>query len=336
MAKITLLIATPSPLEGERLTNLLKTSAEIDVLGICGNLSETFTRAEAAEPDIVVVAEVFCRLKEWEGMKSLFKVLGTAWIVAAEPSILGTGQDGLQIEPRLPIAEVMTRIRTQIASFRHGQQKRTVVAQATAPVHYEHLVLIGASTGGVDALLAVLSSFPQDCPPTAIVQHTGKGFSESLVRLLDRRCKPQVVAARDATALIPGRICVAAGLSEHLTIKAGAPNRCAVRSGPAVSGHVPSVDVLFQSAVPIADKVIGVILTGMGQDGAQGLLALRRAGAQTLGQDAASSVVYGMPRAAWSLGAVQRQLPIMQIGEEIMRLCSAVTGGLAETRMAGR
>jgi two-component system chemotaxis response regulator CheB len=182
-------------------------------------------------------------------------------------------------------------------------------------------VLIGASTGGVDALLTVLASFPVDCPPTAIVQHTGRGFSDSLIALLDRRCAARVVAAKDGSPLQPGTVCVAAGCDGHLRLLGSGSLRCQVSPGEPVSGHVPSVDELFRSAVPFADRVVAALLTGMGRDGAEGLLALRRKGATTIGQDEASAVVYGMPRAAFELGAVQTQLGLNRIGPEILRHC---------------
>ena len=119
----------------------------------------------------------------------------------------------------------------------------------------------------------------------------------------------------------PGTIYVAGGSDGHLRLTGGDALRCQISPGPAVSGHVPSVDELFRSALPIAERVVAALLTGMGRDGAEGLLALRRAKAMTLGQDEATAVVYGMPRAAFELGAVQTQLPLNRIGPELLRHC---------------
>jgi two-component system chemotaxis response regulator CheB len=155
-----------------------------------------------------------------------------------------------------------------------------------------------------------------------VVQHTGQGFSESLIRLLDRRCALTVEAAQDGMELQPGRVCVAAGCPGHMRLQSNKPYRIAVEQGPPVSGHLPSVDALFRSAVPIASNVVAALLTGMGRDGAEGLLALRKAGAATIGQDESSSVVYGMPRAAWEIGAVRQQLPWGEIAAAILRACA--------------
>ncbi len=136
----------------------------------------------------------------------------------------------------------------------------------------DRVVLIGASTGGVDALLTVLAGFPKTAPPIAIVQHTGQGFSESLIRLLDRRATVEVRAARDGMLLEPGTACIAAGMPAHLRLS-GAPGRHlrATLSGQdPVSGHLPSVDELFRSALPFARKVVAVLLTGMGRTERQG------------------------------------------------------------------
>ena len=177
------------------------------------------------------------------------------------------------------------------------------------------VVLIGASTGGIDALLTVLAHFPADCPPTAIVQHTGRGFSLSMVRVLSRKCAARIVVAEELLVLEPGMICVAGGLDGHLQLKQLPDRRlrCSIQGGPQVSGQRPSIDVLFRSATPLAERAIGVLLTGMGADGAAGLLALRQAGATTIGQDEATSVVYGM-------GAVCHQLPLRLIGPAIRQL----------------
>lgn len=180
------------------------------------------------------------------------------------------------------------------------------------------IILIGSSTGGVDALLSVLSTFPANCPPTLIVQHTGTGFGESLASLLDRQCAAQVSLASGKHALRPGQVIIGAGTRAHLTLEAGHQLYANIAEGTAVSGHLPSVDVLFRSAVPVASRVKAALLTGMGRDGAEGLKELRDAGAHTIAQDEASSVVYGMPRAAVELGAASISLPLKEIGPNLL------------------
>lgn len=184
------------------------------------------------------------------------------------------------------------------------------------------LVTIGSSTGGVEALIEVLSHFPANCPPTVITQHMPEHFTTSFAARLDRLCAPKVTEATDGAPLLAGQIYLAPGGGAHLEVGGLGTLRCRLRQGATVSGHRPSVDVLFDSMARCAGRrVVAAILTGMGRDGAKGLGTLRQAGATTIGQDEASSVVYGMPRAAFEAGAVEHQLPLEKIGPEIIRQC---------------
>jgi two-component system chemotaxis response regulator CheB len=185
------------------------------------------------------------------------------------------------------------------------------------------IVAIGSSTGGVEALIELLSSFPANCPPTVITQHMPAHFTTTFAERLSRLSLPNVTEARDGDVLRAGHVYLAPGSDSHLELAGAGTLRCRLTSGAAVSGHRPSVDMLFQSVARCAGaRAIGVILTGMGRDGARGLLAIRNAGGATIGQDESSSVVYGMPRVAFEEGAVERQLPLEKIGPEILRLCS--------------
>ncbi len=334
MRQIRIIVATPRPVQRSRLAKALAAHPALLVIAQATDLSETYTLAEKLEPDVVLVAEEYTRAPEFACMKLQFSALKAAWLVLAPPEteqgMARRPDPGLAaIDAQMTVTEIVGRIETAFAA--RGQAPRATFSDSglptrmrpAAPVRPEKVVLIGASTGGVDALLTVLSNFPVDCPPTAIVQHTGRGYSESLIALLDRRCAPRVVAAEDGTRLQWGTVCVAGGREGHLRLTGGEALRCQVSPGPPISGHVPSVDALFHSALPIAGRVVAALLTGMGRDGAEGLLALRRQGAVTIGQDEASAVVYGMPRAAQELGAVQTQLSLPRIGPEILRHCQA-------------
>jgi two-component system chemotaxis response regulator CheB len=183
------------------------------------------------------------------------------------------------------------------------------------------LVAIGSSTGGVEALLTVVSNFPKNCPATVITQHMPATFTKSFAARLDRATEARVEEAYDGAPIEPGRVYLAPGGEQHLEVVRSGGLRCRLRSGETISGHRPSVDALFNSvATAVAGAAVGVILTGMGRDGAAGLKAMRDAGARTFGQDEASCVVYGMPRVAFELGAVARQLPIGDIGPSILSL----------------
>jgi two-component system, chemotaxis family, protein-glutamate methylesterase/glutaminase len=185
----------------------------------------------------------------------------------------------------------------------------------------DRIVAIGSSTGGVEALLILVERLPANCAPTVITQHMPATFTKSFAERLNRTCAAEVREARDGDPLAPGKVFLAPGGDSHLEIDGVNHLRCRVVPGPPVSGHCPSVDRLFDSVARVAKaRGVGVILTGMGRDGAKGLLAIREAGGRTLGQNEATSVVYGMPKAAFELGAVERQLPLEKIGPAIRQL----------------
>lgn len=187
----------------------------------------------------------------------------------------------------------------------------------------DRIVAIGASTGGVEALITVISSFPKNCPPTIITQHMPPTFTRSFANRLNNICAASVTEASDGAYLQPGSIYLAPG-DHHIELSTSGPLRCRLNQGPKVNGHRPSADVMFASVLrSVGNRAIGVILTGMGRDGADGLLALRNAGCDTIGQDEQTSVVYGMPRVAFEIGAVVRQLPLEQIGDRIIRMASS-------------
>jgi two-component system chemotaxis response regulator CheB len=187
------------------------------------------------------------------------------------------------------------------------------------------ILAIGSSTGGVEALITVLQEFPTNCPPTVITQHMPATFTKRFAERLGRLCSPQVDEATEGAPLAPGRIYLAPGTTHHLEVAGhGRALHCRLSEAGPVNGHRPSVDVLFSSVAQSAGShAIGLILTGMGRDGANGLLAIRQRGGATLGQDESTCLVYGMPRAAFEAGAVEKQLPLHRIGREILnQTCS--------------
>ncbi|WP_280938381.1 protein-glutamate methylesterase/protein-glutamine glutaminase [Xaviernesmea rhizosphaerae] len=191
------------------------------------------------------------------------------------------------------------------------------------------IIAIGSSTGGVEALIAVLQKFPANCPPTVITQHMPHTFTKSFAERLNRLCAPTVEEATDGARLDVGRVYLAPGGERHLTIVNPSAPCCRLIDKEPVNGHRPSVDVLFDSVADLAGRNgIGIILTGMGRDGASGLLKMRRAGARTFGQNEKTCVVYGMPRVAYELGAVEFQLPLNAIGEEVLKRAAARREGM--------
>jgi two-component system, chemotaxis family, protein-glutamate methylesterase/glutaminase len=208
-----------------------------------------------------------------------------------------------------------------------ARSRRQPCLAASAPVKLAggytpdgRIVGIGSSTGGVEALISILSKFPQNCPPTIISQHMPPSFTKSFAARLNKLCQPEVSEAQPGDKLRPGHVFLCPG-EFHLELSGRHNPVIQLSAAERVNGHRPSVDVMFQSMLRCSGgNAIGVILTGLGRDGAEGLLALRQAGADTIGQDEASSVVYGMPRAAFEIGAVALQFPLERIAERILSI----------------
>jgi len=184
----------------------------------------------------------------------------------------------------------------------------------------EKIVVVGASTGGTEALRAFLEMLPVNAPGIVIVQHMPEHFTQSFAQRLDSLCKVHVAEAKDNDSVIRGTVLIAPGNKHTLLKRSGARYYVEVKDGPLVSRHRPSVDVLFRSAARHAGKnAVGVIMTGMGDDGAKGMLEMHEAGAYNIAQDEKSCVVFGMPAEAIRLGAVDCILPLASIADEVIR-----------------
>jgi two-component system chemotaxis response regulator CheB len=335
MKKSRIIVATPSLIDQSRLERSLVGSCKFDLVAQTQDLSATYSKVEEMMPDLVVIAETFQSQAEYRCMESLFQAVEAR--VVTLRSLVTESNSGLAlangaIHARMDEAKLveilMSAPKNKASTLPIASLPPQRYAQIAGQFQHGKTILIGASTGGIDALTTILQHFPQDCPPTAIVQHTGQNFSETLAQLLDRRCAAEVVLAETGLVMQPGRIVLAGGIDGHLTLERGSQFRCKVSRGPATSGHIPSIDELFASAVPFAKNVVAALLTGMGRDGASGLLQLHKAGAVTIGQDQETSVVYGMPRVAFEMGAVQQQLPLSEIGRSIIGHCENLVKGL--------
>ena len=214
----------------------------------------------------------------------------------------------------------------------HAPRQKTCWSNRQAK---DWVIAIGASTGGVPALNTLLTEMPSTCPPIVIVQHMPEGFTETFAGRLNNLCAIEVREARQDDLLRPGLALIAPGGNRHMVLRRNDRQELMVQlvPGDPVSFSRPSIDVLFQSATSVAaPRVSACVLTGMGSDGAQGLLALRRAKAQTFAQDQASSVIYGMPAQAWELGAAQEQVSLDGMTG---RLLASVGTSSATTPLAG-
>ena len=233
------------------------------------------------------------------------------------------------------LAGVAARIKA-VARARMGPMAPVAPASAPFPARASTLgrdwvIALGASTGGVQALGAILAALPADCPPVVIVQHMPEGFTDAIARRFDAECAVTVREARQGDRLSPGLALIAPGGERHMELARGADGGLTVdlvASDPVCFAR-PSVDVLFHSAARVAaPRLSGAILTGMGRDGAEGLLAMRLAGAQTFAQDEASSVIFGMPARAWEAGGAMEQVPLDHTAS---RLLASVGTGCAES-----
>lgn len=228
--------------------------------------------------------------------------------------------------------EIISKVKAaSLVSFDHLIAERRRLAAAPAlpvlsPYRADCVIGIGASTGGVQAINYILPQLPADCPPVLVVQHMPAGFTRSFAERLDRGAAIKVVEAENGMALAAGNAYVAPGGYHLELVRAGISLKCRLSAGNDTDRHTPSVNVLFRSIASVAKNAgIGVILTGMGSDGASGLLEMRQAGAATACQDEATSMIYGMPKSAAQLGAAEVQLPLHRVAEFITRHSSRST-----------
>lgn len=218
-------------------------------------------------------------------------------------------------EELLSKIKMASRVRVKQRSLETVRQANTTSLAETT----NKILAIGASTGGTEALKDLLMGLPRNAPGTVIVQHMPSNFTGLFAERLNGLCSIEVREARNGDSIVPGVALIAPGDYHMVVRRSGARYYVEIGSGDKVSGHRPSVDVLFNSVGKIVgSNAIGVILTGMGGDGARGLLSMRHAGAKTIGQDEGSCIVYGMPKVAYELGAVEVQLPLRDISRKII------------------
>lgn len=342
MPKIRVLVVDDSATMRSLITAALNRDPDIEVVGGAGDPFEARGMIKALNPDVVTLDIEMPNMNGIEFLEKIMRLrpmpvvmVSTLTQAGAEMTLralelgavdcVGKPVDATGTQEAL--AEIVTKVKI---AARASVRTNAGATPAAAPTRRKDfmpsgdIVAIGSSTGGVEALLSILTLFPETCPPTVITQHMPATFTASFAARLDRASGAKVQEATDGALLEPGKVYVAPGGATHLEVVRSAGLRCRLVQGDPVSGHRPSVDVLFNSvANAVGDKAVGAILTGMGRDGAQGLLAMRKAGAKTLGQDEASCVVYGMPRSAFELGAVEKQVSLSHMGQSILDLASA-------------
>ena len=274
---------------------------------------------------------VMCSSLTEKGSETALKALEYGAVEIIQKPRMGT--KGFLEESRVRICDAVkaasqARVRKVSSASRPVAPKLTADVIMDKPRSHammqttEKVVVVGASTGGTEALRVFLESLPADCPGIVIVQHMPEGFTRAFSQRLDGLCRISVKEAADNDTVVRGRALIAPG-NHHLLLKrSGARYYVEVKDGPLVSRHRPSVDVLFRSAARYAGKnAVGVIMTGMGDDGAHGMLEMKEAGAVNIAQDEASCIVFGMPNEAIKLGGVDHIRPLDAISREVIRLC---------------
>jgi two-component system chemotaxis response regulator CheB len=323
------------------ISSVLRRDPDIEVVGTAGDPFEAREIIKNLNPDVITLDIEMPNMNGLEFLERIMRLrpmpvvmvstLTTAGAEAtiraleagaidcvAKPTSVGPGNEAALNE--LPY-RVKNAARATVRSRVDAPPPKPRPAAGKPYAPSGDVVAIGSSTGGVEALLSVIGNWPENCPPTVITQHMPATFTKSFAARLDRATPAHVQEAYDGAPLEVGKVYLAPGGETHLEIARSGGLRCRLRAGDPVSGHRPSVDVLFNSVAAITGKdSVAAILTGMGKDGAQGLNSIKTAGGRTIGQDEASCVVYGMPKVAFEIGAVQRQASIDEIGPLLLQL----------------
>lgn len=349
---VTVLIVDDSVVMRQLLTMLLSADPEIEVVGTASDPLIARERIKALNPDVVTLD---IEMPNMDGVTFLRKIMelrpmpvvmiSTLTQAGAEITLeaLEIGAVDFIGKPTHDVANAFAEIAEELQSkiksaakarvgSRRGPAPARRVRPERPPTSKDKIIAIGASTGGVEALKTVLMDMPAVCPPILITQHMPPRFTAAFAERLNRECPIAVSEAIHNEIIEPNHAYIAPG-SHHLElVRVGGHYRVSLNEGPSVSGHRPSVDVLFRSVARVAGKAaVGAILTGMGKDGAAGMLELRGTGAVTLGQDEASSLIYGMPRAAFECGAVVRQSSLSHMADAILEACDETAKATVRT-----
>ncbi|PKA40852.1 protein-glutamate O-methylesterase CheB [Rhizobium sullae] len=339
-APARVLVVDDSPTMRGLISAVLSSDPEVSVIGQAGDALEAREAIKKLNPDVVTLDIEMPNMNGLEFLEKIMRLRPMPVIMVSTMTHRGAEATLAALEigafdcvgkpapgELRPFGDLAEKVKAAARTQRQFVQPAATPVPPVSVADFRvgrKIVAIGSSTGGVEALIAVLQKFPANCPPTVITQHMPPTFTKSFAERLNRLCAPVVEEATDGARLEIGKIYLAPGGERHLQVANASAPCCRLVERDPVNGHRPSVDVLFDSVAELAGRnAVGVILTGMGRDGAAGLLKMRHAGARTLGQNEKTCVVYGMPRVAYELGAVEQQLPLNAIGEEILKMTAA-------------
>jgi two-component system, chemotaxis family, protein-glutamate methylesterase/glutaminase len=353
MERIKVLVVDDSAVVRQTLKELLDSDPEIEVMAVASDPLFALKRMETEKPDVIIsdvemprmdglsflrkimemtpsIPVVICSSKTESGSENALKAMEYGAVEIIQKPKLGTKQ--FLEESRVALCDVVkaahlskNRRKIPLGPMRDVAPKLTAdvmlpkASGATIIETTEKVVVVGASTGGTEALREFLEALPEDAPGIVIVQHMPEHFTAAFAKRLDSLCRVGVKEAEDNDTVIRGRALIAPGNKHTLLKRSGARYYVEVKEGPLVCRHRPSVDVLFRSAARYAGKnTVGVIMTGMGDDGARGMKEMHDAGAYTIAQDEQSCVVFGMPNEAIKLGGVDQILPLSKIADTVV------------------
>jgi two-component system chemotaxis response regulator CheB len=355
MGKIGVLIVDDSALVRQMLTTILQTDEAIEVVGTAPDPYVAREKIKKLNPDVLTLDVNMPRMDGLTFLRNLMRLCPLPVVMVSSLTEKGAevtlqalelGAVDFVTKPKVDIAdglqayadEIITKVkmaaRVQVRTLERYAVPAARVIEKIPPAvplgrhnrltHVkptDRIIALGASTGGTEAIKEILSALPGDTPAIVITQHMPAAFTGPFARRMDEVSAMTVYEAQDEQPIVPGHVYIAPGDRHLLVVRRGTQYVCQLDDGPPVNWHRPSVDVMFRSvAQHVGARAVGVILTGMGSDGAHGLKAMRNAGAATLTQDEKTSIVWGMPGEAVKLGAADKILPLEKISGAIMEL----------------
>jgi len=343
MHKIKVMVVDDSAVVRQVISGVLAKDSSIEVLAAVADPIFATQRMRTIWPDVIVLDVEMPRMDGITFLRKIMSERPTPVVICSSLTVAGAettmqalsaGAVSIVAKPRIGVRDFLLDASADLVEAVKDASRANVhnlrpsaaaelVERAMPPVAAlgkttERVVALGTSTGGTQALEFVLSALPRSSPGIVVVQHMPEKFTAAFSQRLDDLCEIEVKEAQDNDRVLPGRALIAPGGKQMTLKRSGALYYVEVRSGPPVNRHCPSVDVLFRSVAKYAGRnALGVIMTGMGHDGARGLLEMHRAGAQTVAQDEATCVVFGMPKEAIKLGGAEKVLPLHAISREI-------------------
>ena len=344
MSKIKVLCVDDSALIRDLLTEIINSQPDMEVVAVAADPLQARDLIKIHNPHVLTLDVEMPRMDGLDFLERLMRLRPMPVLIVSSLTQAGSeitlralelGALDFIAKPQMGIRQGMLEyselIAEKIRAAARSRPRQSIAADAPRPpalkaplISSEKLVIIGASTGGTEAIRVVLQQLPANSPAILITQHMPGGFTKSFAERLDRLCNISVKEAEDGERILPGHAYIAPGTAHLKLARSGANYIARLDDGEPVNRHRPSVDVLFRSAAENAGRnAVGVLLTGMGKDGAQGLLAMRQAGAYTFAQDEASCVVFGMPREGIALGGACEVVSLDHMAERILHQIAA-------------